>query len=233
MKAIRKWLIFTLGLGLIITTLSGCRSHKKKVVYQQYVQDLMDVNYKGIYDGYEKNEGGSESDAVTMHEDCVSTLANQLISHYSLDNATTVNINNAFIEVARTIYSHADYSVSESYKKDGNYYVDVTIYPIDILNQAYDDIMSHIDSFNTAVAAGKYNSYTEEQYEETFGLGISNILLRTCENIEYQDAVVVTVQIIDDGDYYCISAEDLTAINNAIIALEDQGIASAGDATQE
>lgn len=223
MKSIRKWLVLSCVIVLAVTALSGCRSHKKKKVYQNYIQDLMDVNYKGIYDGYIKNEGGNQSDAVTMYNDCCAALANQLIAHYSMTGATTLTITQTFIELAQNIYAQADYTVSESYEKDGTYYVDVTIYPMDILNQSYDEIIEHIETFNAAVNEGKYNDYTESQYEEKFALGIADILSENCSHMEYQDAVTVTVAIIDDGEYYSVDIEDLQAINDVIIALEGSG----------
>ena len=231
MKSIRKWPALILVSVLIICTLSGCQSHKKKKVYQNYVQDLMDVNYKGIYDGYIKNEDGNESDAITMYNETCAALANQLIAHYSMTGSTTLTITETYNELAQNIYAQADYTVSESYEKDGTYYVDVTIYPINILNQAYDDIIAQIETFNEAVNAGKYNDYTETEYEEEFALAIADILNDYCSHIEYQDAVTVTVAITDDGEYYSVDTEELQAINDAIIALEGSGdSATANDA---
>lgn len=233
MKSIKRWSVIFLVTLLTVTGLTGCTSHKKKTVYQNYVQDLMDVNYKGIYDGYVENEGGNESDAITMYNESCAALANQLIAHYSMTGSATLNVSQAYIELAKNIYAQADYTVSESYEKDGTYYVDVTIYPLDILNQSYDEVLDYIDDFNEAVAAGKYNDYTESEYEEKFALGIADILSENCSHMEYRDAVTVTVAITDDGEYYYIDTEGLQTINDAMIALEGSGdTATSNDAEQ-
>lgn len=230
MKLLRK----AIALGLIclftLCSLCSCGNNKKTTVYQSYVQNLMDVNYKGIYTGYVEDNGGNESDAAAMHQECIDHLAEQLIAHYSLNNAQSLKIKETFATIAESIYSQAKYSVSESYKENGEYYVDVTIYPLNILNQSYDGVLQYIEQFNADVNAGLYNNYTKEQYEETFALGIANILTDQTKSMAYQDPITLKIAIVDDGEYYSISAEDLINIDQYIIAIEETGVASATDA---
>lgn len=222
MKEFRRSIVFCLISIFALCTLCSCAG-KKKTVYQSYVQNLLDVNYKGIYTNYIKENGGKEADADNMHLDCVNQLAEQLISHYSLDNAQSLSIKERFLEIAELIYSKTNYSVSESYHEGSDYYVDVTIYPANVLNQSYDDIIAYIDQFNADVDAGVYNNHTKEQYEETFAKGLADILERNANSMEYLDPVTIKVAIIDDGTYYSISAEDLISIDRQMIAVETFG----------
>ncbi len=101
-----------------------------------------------------------------MYQECLSNLSNQLITHYNLNTNQSVDVNETFSDVAASIYQAAKYDVSESYKENGDYYVDVTIYPLDILSQSYDEILSYIEAFNKDVADGVYNDVTKEVYNE-------------------------------------------------------------------
>ncbi len=216
---------------ICIFSFTGC-SEKKAEAYQKYVQNLLDVNYKGIYTNYIDDNGGNETDAISMHQDCLANLSSQLISHYNLNTNQSVEINESFITIAETIYQSASYEVSESYKENGSYYVDVTVYPMDILNQSYDDILAYIDEFNEDVNNGVYNDYTKEEYDKKFASGIADILSENAESPEYQDAVIIKALIEDDGEYYSIQAESLAEIDSAIIAVEN-GNDSDTDNTEE
>ena len=217
---------------ICIFSFTGC-SKSKATAYQGYVQNLLDVNYKGIYTNYIDDNGGNETDAISMHQDCIANLSSQLISHYNLNTNQSVEINETFASIAETIYSAANYEVSESYKENGSYYVDVTVYPIDILNQSYDDILSYIEKFNEDVNNGVYNDYTKEEYDKEFASGIADILSANAENPEYQDAVVIKALIEDDGEYYSIRAESLAEIDSAIIAVEENSSDSDTDNSEE
>lgn len=61
-----KFTALALVLVILISSLAGC-AHKKKTAYQTYIQNLLDVNYKGNFEDYIKESGGKETDAVSMH----------------------------------------------------------------------------------------------------------------------------------------------------------------------
>ena len=86
MKHHSKLVILGLAATLVMTSLTGCL-HRKKTTYQTYMQNVLDVNYKGSFDGYVKDNDGSEEDASAIYSDSIDYLAGQLINHYSLNNA--------------------------------------------------------------------------------------------------------------------------------------------------
>lgn len=165
MKHHSKLVILGLAATLVMTSLTGCL-HRKKTTYQTYMQNVLDVNYKGSFDGYVKDNDGSEEDASAMYSDSIDYLAGQLINHYSLNNAETDEVDAIFDETAKVIYSKAKYEVSRAYKSGSDYYVDVTVYPMDILNQAFDDVFAYIDDYNKKISAGDFNNTTKEDYRE-------------------------------------------------------------------
>lgn len=232
MKQRRNYITVGLLIFVCLLSLTGC-GQKKKTAYQNYVKNLLDVNYKGDYANYVKENKGNETDALAMYQECLSNLSNQLITHYNLNTNQSVDVNETFADVAASIYQAAKYDVSESYKENGDYYVDVTIYPLDILNQSYDEILSYIETFNKDVADGVYNDVTKEVYNEKFASGIASILSANAENPEYKDAVVVKALITDDGEYYSISADSLKEIDKAIIATESEASDNTSEETAE
>lgn len=232
MKQRRNYITVGLLIFVCLLSLTGC-GQKKKTAYQNYVKNLLDVNYKGDYANYVKENKGNETDALAMYQECLSNLSNQLITHYNLNTNQSVDVNETFADVAASIYQAAKYDVSESYKENGDYYVDVTIYPLDILNQSYDEILSYIEAFNKDVADGVYNDVTKEVYNEKFASGIASILSANAENPEYKDAVVIKALITDDGEYYSISADSLKEIDKAIIATESETSDNTSEETSE
>lgn len=232
MKQRRNYITVGLLIFVCLLSLTGC-GQKKKTAYQNYVKNLLDVNYKGDYANYVKENKGNETDALAMYQECLSNLSNQLITHYNLNTNQSVDVNETFADVAASIYQAAKYDVSESYKENGDYYVDVTIYPLDILNQSYDEILSYIEAFNKDVADGVYNDVTKEVYNEKFASGIASILSANAENPEYKDAVVIKALITDDGEYYSISADSLKEIDKAIIATESETSDNTSEETAE
>ncbi len=224
MKNIFRYISILCMCVLLLCSLTGC-AKKKATAYQTYVQNLLDVNYKAIYDGYVA-EGGSETDAISMYHDCVSNLSNQLVVHYNLSSNLNTDLSETFTDISQTIYANVYYEVSEAYKDDGEYYVDVTIYPLDILNQSYNDILDYIDQFNLDIDDGVYNNFTEDNYNKKFAMGITNILEDNLTSPAYQDPIVVKAHIEDDGEFYVISDESLAAIDATLIAAEDEDAAA-------
>lgn len=219
MKHHSKLVILGLAATLVMTSLTGCL-HRKKTTYQTYMQNILDVNYKGSFDGYVKDNDGSEEDASAMYSDSIDYLSGQLINHYSLNNAETDEVDAIFDETAKVIYSKAKYEVSRAYKSGSDYYVDVTVYPMDILNQAFDDVFAYIDDYNKKISAGDFNNTTKEDYEKEFAQGVSDILKSKSEDMNYLSPVVISVQIVDDGNYYSVEPSDLAKVDASMLAIE-------------
>lgn len=219
MKHHSKIISFGLAAVLLMSLFTGC-AHKKKTAYQTYMKNVLDVNYKGEFDGYVKDNDGSESEAETMYDDSINYLAGQLISHYSLSNAESDEVLTIFDETARVIYSNAKYEVSQAYRSGDDYVVDVTVYPMNILNQAFDDVFTYIDGSNSKISSGDYEDTSKEDYEAVMAQGIADILQSKSKDMEYLSPVVVTVKIIDDGEYYSVDASGLASVDASMLAIE-------------
>lgn len=227
-----KLLLLGLVTTFALTSMTGCLQ-RKKTAYQSYMQNILDVNYKGSFDGYVDDSEGSKDDAQTMYDDTIDYLSGQLINHYSLANTDSDEVTSIFNETAKTIYSKAKYEVSQAYKNGDDYYVDVTVYPMDILNQAFNDVFAYIEDMNKKVSAGEFNNTTKEDYEAQFAKGISDILQAKATDMEYRSPVVVSVKITDDGDYYCAEASGLSQVDASMLAIEGSQSGSSDDSSSD
>lgn len=222
---------------LMLLSLTGCSLlGNTKKTYANYVTSLLDTNYKADFTDYMKLTNATQEEAQTVYDDGIVYLAEALMAAYGIKDTGSSDIQEQFQTLAKDIYSHASYQVSEVQNTDGIYTVTVTIYPIDILVTTYDDVVAYIENMNQRVAAGDYNDYELEAYENEYAQGIIDILTDAVPNIGNGEGVPVTVTIQDNGEYYYISDEDFLALDKAMLAsrqVDENGEASSAASSEE
>ncbi|MBP3506815.1 MAG: hypothetical protein J6K43_10510 [Lachnospiraceae bacterium] len=219
MKFNRKKFAASLLVLLSIVSLTGCSLFgNSKKTYANYVQSLLDVNYKAEFTDYMNITGATQEEAQAVYDDGLNYLAEALMVAYGVNDVEGSDIKSQFVELAKNIYSHASYEITEVTKTDGVYQVTVTIYPIDILLITYDDVVAYIEDMNQRVTAGEYNDYELDDYETEYAQGIIDILTEAIPNIGNGEGVTVTVTILDNEEYYYISDADFLALDKAILA---------------
>lgn len=219
MKFNRKKFAASLLVLLSIVSLTGCSLFgNSKKTYANYVQSLLDVNYKAEFTDYMNITGATQEESQTVYDDGLNYLAEALMVAYGVNDVEGSDIKSQFVELAKNIYSHASYEITEVTKTDGVYQVTVTIYPIDILLITYDDVVAYIEDMNQRVTAGEYNDYELDDYETEYAQGIIDILNEAIPNIGNGEGVTVTVTILDNEEYYYISDADFLALDRAILA---------------
>lgn len=228
---VKRILCILLSLSMLLS-LSGCGG--KSSNFQPYVKSLLNSNYLGVTSEYVKLTGANEEDAEALYLQNVTRLADNLSTYYGLDISTDPELAPAMVDLAKQIYSKAKFDVDKAYKDNNIYYVDVTVYPIDILNQTNGQIVQYVNSFNEAVDRGDYNDYTKEEYEYEFASGIIGILAGAVESISYTEPVTLKTRIITTEDSYYIGNEDFREIDIHIINMEiDESMATPTDADTE
>ena len=213
--------------ALMIISLAGCtKSNEKK--YQEYVKDLITINYLGATDDYLKSTGANKKDAEELYEENIDVLTDNIIDFYGIKLAGNTEIREQFEDISKEIYEKVNYKVSKPYEEDGSYKLDVTIYPINLFPQVADEVTAYVDGFNERVSKGEFNDYTTDEYQAEFCTGLIEILGNGADNMTYADPVTVTVTIIEEADTFFISDEDFLAIDTAMIAT---GSTNSTDAT--
>ena len=217
MKRTYQKLLSLLLCTALLFSLTGCRD-KKIDKYQDYVKSLISINYMGATEDYIKATGANKEDAEALYQSNAEHLADNILSYYNITITDAATIRDGYVELAKNIYSKVNYKVSEARKDGSVYLVDVTIYPINLFSQSSEAVTAYVDKFNTDVKDGVYNDYTLEQYETEFSTGMLEILNDACLNMTYADPVVVTVEIVEDGNTFYISDRDFLKIDAAMIS---------------
>ena len=122
-------------LSLCMCMLLGLTSCGKASNYQAYVRSIISSNYLGVTSEYVKMTGANEEDAEAIYLQNVTRLADNLSAYYGLEISGDPELAPAMVDLAKQIYGKAKFDVGKAYKDNNINYVDVTIYPIDILNQ--------------------------------------------------------------------------------------------------
>ena len=223
-KIVKRSICISLCLMLLIS-LTACG--KKASDYEAYVKSLITANYLGITDEYVDMTGSNEEDAEAIYLQNVTRLADNLSLYYGLEIATDPELAPAMVDLAKQIYGKTKFEVNRVYKDNNIYYVELTIYPIDILNQTNDQIVEYVNNFNAAVDSGKYNDYSREEYEYEFASGIIGILASAVNDIQYGEPEVLKVRIITTEDSYYIGNEDVRNIDRCILNTDTEQMMNA------
>ena len=227
----KKLAIYILCLMLLLS-LSGCGA-KREDRYLTYVDSLISANYLNASEEYTRTTGASQEEADAMYLQNVTRLATNLENFYGLEISSDTELAPRMVELAKKIYSKARFSTDRAYKDNNIYYVDVTIYPIDLLNQTHDDILNYVNDFNTRVDNGDYNNYEKEDYEHEFASGIIDILEAAVDNTDYKEAETLKIRIIQSDSNFYISNEDFRAIDMAILSTDASKYKDATEGTEE
>ena len=229
-KSQKLYKLIALALCLaMLLSLTACGS--KASNYSAYVKSLITSNYLGVTGDYVRLTGANEEDAEATYLQNVTRLANNLSSYYGLDISADPKLAPAMVDLSKQIYGKTKFDVGKAYKDNNINYVDVTIYPIDILNQTNAEVSEYVEKFNQAVDNGDYNDYTKEEYEYEFATGIIGILAAAVDEIQYAEPETVTVRIITADDTYYIGNEDFRSIDRCIIATSNVPDATPNDAS--
>ena len=227
----RKLISVVLILCLVMTSLTGCGGNKEDR-FRSYIESVITANYLGTSDEYIKTTGANRADAEAIYLQNATRLANNLNKYYGLEISSDTELAPRMTEVAKEIYSKIRYEVSAPRMDNSIYYVDVTIHPINILNDTHDYVTEYVGMFNQKVMNGEYNNYSKEDYRHEFAAGIIDILEEGTKKLTYRDPQTVTVRIIEGKDTYYISDDDFRAIDALVIAtVSDDITPEEGDTT--
>ena len=140
---------------------------------------------------------------------------------YSLAAATyyfditypTEELTNELVELYKEIYSHSRYEVGESTKVDDTTYgVQLTIYPIDIMQKVVDQSEPVITELNNQA----FDTY--EAYDAAWAEAFIQLCRDNLDSVGYLDPVEMVVQVKrDDNNVWTIYEDDFQDIDLAMI----------------
>ena len=236
MRKRTKWAVVA-GAGVLMLTLTACGSINlnfggQEARMQAYVQGYLDLTYKGqLNQDYMKEMDLTEEEAQERYEQGIQVEVDFFENIVGIIDYPTDEINQRLMELYKEIYSHSDYTVVSSNKlESGNYVVEVTVRPIDIMTNFtpddFQEVFTQILSDMGITTQEQLNAMSEEEYQKVdaqYAQKVLDLVEAQLPNIGNGEEESFTVQIEDDGDIWNPSQDDFDRIDMAIIDYSNFG----------
>ncbi len=235
----KKSRIFTtvLAAGVLAGVLCGCNSLSLNLGNESdrmknYVQGYLDLTYKGQFnDDYLQELDLTEEEAQERYDQGIQVEVEFFQNAIGIFDYPTEEITQKLTEMYKEIYSHSDYTVVSSNKMDsGNYVVEVTVRPIDIMtNFTSDDfqaIFEEVMADMGITTQEQLEAMSEEDYQKAdvaYAEKVLSLVESQMANVGNGEEESFTVQIEDDGDMWTPSQDDFDAIDLAMIDYSNFG----------
>lgn len=210
MKRAKRFAALALALALALS-LAGCGAMED--VSRTLVQGNLDEIYLGKYsDEFLELVDITADEAEANYLQGLQTEA-EFFTHYFDITYPTEELTNELVELYKEIYSHSRYEVGESTKVDDTTYgVQLTIYPIDIMQKVVDQSEPVITELNNQT----FDTY--EAYDAAWAEAFIQLCRDNLDSVGYLDPVEMVVQVKrDDNNVWTIYEDDFQDIDLAMI----------------
>ena len=236
MKKNVNWVAMT-GAAALALSLTACGSINLNLGNQSsrmkaYVQGYLDLTYAGqLNEDYQKEIELTKEEAQQRYEDGLEVEVEFFQNAIALIDYPTEELTQRLSELYKKIYSHSDYTVGAATKlESGNYVVEVTVRPIDIMTRVtsddFQEIFDRILSDRGITTQEQLEALSEEDYQEIdaeYANQVVGLLEQELANTGNGEAETFTVQIQDDGDIWTPSQDDFNSIDLAMIDYSNFG----------
>lgn len=236
MKKRMKWVAMA-GAAVLALSLTACGSISLNLGSEadrmaSYVQGQLDMAYRGQYnEDFLQAVQKTEEEAQAQYEQWMETEAEFFIYGVGLIDYPTEEITQRLSELYKEIYSHSDYTVGAATKlASGNYAVEVTVRPMDIMTKVtsddFEEIFEQILTDRGITTQEQLEALSEEECQEIDALyaqKIVDLVEAQLPTMGYGEAETFTVQIEDDGNIWTPSQDDFNSIDLAMIDYSNFG----------
>lgn len=216
-KNLKKWLAAAAGAALCMALLSGCGGLFSA---KALVQGNLDLVYLNQYtDEYLKSVNLTAEEAAEQYEAGIAVEVGYFVEYFNIElDLCDDSIEPQITELYHEIYDHSKYEVGEETKNDDYYLVELTVYPIDIMQKVVEeDAEDFVADMQDRYMADEFT--TEEEYETAWAQGIIDLVSARLDSIGYLEPETISVQVGPDSDgVYCIADNDFTRIDGLIIS---------------
>lgn len=215
-RTLKKLLALSLSAAVCVGLLAGCGSFSAS----DLVKSNLDFIYLDQYtDDYLKKVDLTKEEAHQQYEQGIQMEVQAFASYFNIDlDLCDSSISDEIADLYHQIYPHSTYEVGETSTSGETYLVSLTIYPMDIIDQA----MAHSTEFGAAwqerINNGEFGDATEKQYEEAWANAIIDLVSAQLDSIGYLDPQTISVQVTKDEDgVYGIDSGDFQRIDILMI----------------
>ena len=192
-----KGFLFVLCTTLSMGVLTAC-SNTDTDTYKNYVQGVLDTNFKGVYDDYMKLTNAAETEAAEIYESNITAITDDFLSSGLITDPTEEE-RERLRQFAIALLNKADYKVKDVEKKDEAYYVNVEIRPYIFYSTLQDKLLT------------KYSELSEKYLDTDIALMDEVLNLN-----EYGEPITVACKITVTEDYYEINSSDYETIYSTL-----------------
>ena len=227
MKRWMKWLAATVCGAVAAVSLPACGSLSNLVKggfdASGYVRGILDSTYKGNFEEYMKLVDTTETEASENYEAGLEVEASVMASYlgfgdYYNSDLMDETLAKDMMEFYRQLYSKSDYEVKEAVKTDSGFNVEVTITPINLYNDAMDELLAYIDDFNAKSDNGDFDELDDGEYWKTYATGLVDICEGYLTKFTYGDSVSMVMLVYQDtDDLWTISDTDFQKADGLIV----------------
>ena len=221
--------VLTLGLSVALAaSLAACGDTMQKDS-QTYIQGKLDMYYKGQYNkDYLELIDLTEAEAEEQYLDWLEQEVDYFGYYFDIEHSTDAYLNEVS-EFYKQVYAQSDYVVHEATKlSSGNYAVEVTVRPIDIMLQVTEDDMYAAveEAFTEVVGDTDVEALSEEEAEalaekmdQVYAEKMLDLLESHLGEIGYGDEKSMVFQLAKDSSgYYSMVEGDLQNFDTYVIS---------------
>lgn len=213
----KKKASIVLALVLFVSCLTACGSSFDA---SKYVSSLLEVSYTGETETYLEMTDDTQENAEQIFEN---TLDNALSEYeaYITDPVLLEQYRELFADILRSI----PFTVGEAVELDnGDYTVDVTVTPLTIFDDCYDQYMQEVEAYQNKLAEDVANGQPvpdeETLYNANFQIFYDCLKATYDAGLSYGEPETVTLNVCDNGDgVYSISEDELSHLDSLTLVM--------------
>lgn len=229
MKQIKRGICLVMAAAMTVALAACGAGPNMKKDSQTYIQGLLDKYYKGQYNQeYLDLVDLTEAEAKEQYEDWLYQEVDYFSYYFAIDYPTE-EFNDAVAEMYKEVYAKADYTVHEATKlSSGNYAVEVTVKPVDIMLQVTDDdaqdaLTEAYDEVTDGVDVEKLSDAEAEEltkkWDENYAWRVLDLVKSHLDEIGYGEEKSMVFQLAEDSDgYYSLVEGDLQNFDSYVIS---------------
>lgn len=186
---------------------------------ETYVKGHLDATYLGTYsqDYIDLVEDMTEDQAKEMHQNNVEWEAELFLQQFLEVEYLNDEMTQRAEKLIEEIYTKSKYTVGTGSKtKDGDFVVEVTVSPIELLNLITDE-----DVYNALEESGYVEAQTEEELEAAdaiYGMMMLDKVEELMSQLSYGEDQIIMLQLKADEDgYYTLVDTGMQKVDEVMI----------------
>ena len=203
----------------LLVTLTACGGGITEKDAEVYVKGHLDATYLGTHtkEYIDLVEDMTEDDIDEMHQNNITWEAEILLEDFFQVEYPTDEMTQRAKDLIEKIYSKSKYTVGTGSKtKDGDFVVEVTVSPIEVLNLITDE-----DLFDALEQSGYAEAVTDEEVEAAdavYGMLALDLLEQALPQLTYGEDQIIMLQLKPDDDgYYTLVETGIQKVDEVMI----------------